>query len=198
MAPPSVSDRRELSGRHGGGDRQPGRGADRGADQRRRQPAVLLLDELVVAATSSISVVFKPGSDPDINQVNVQNRVSQALSLLPQTVTQQGVTVEKHVVGHHDGAVDLFARRPLHVDVHRQLHEPVRPRRAEARARRQSRLRVRPARHRDARVAAARPHGAARHHRAARCATRCRARTRRSASARSAASRRCRARSRRS
>jgi multidrug efflux pump len=39
----------------------------------------------------SINVVFKPGSDPDINQVNVQNRVSQALSLLPQTVTQQGV-----------------------------------------------------------------------------------------------------------
>ncbi len=43
----------------------------------------------------SINVVFKPGSDPDINQVNVQNRVSQALSLLPQTVTQQGVAVEK-------------------------------------------------------------------------------------------------------
>src|SRR5262245_3120279 len=43
----------------------------------------------------SINVVFKPGSDPDINQVNVQNRVSQALSLLPQTVTQQGVSVEK-------------------------------------------------------------------------------------------------------
>ena len=43
----------------------------------------------------AISVVFKPGSDPDINQVNVQNRVSQATSLLPQTVVQQGVTVEK-------------------------------------------------------------------------------------------------------
>jgi multidrug efflux pump len=43
----------------------------------------------------SINVVFKPGSDPDINQVNVQNRVSQATSLLPQTVTQQGVTVDK-------------------------------------------------------------------------------------------------------
>src|SRR4051812_16229928 len=43
----------------------------------------------------SINVVFKPGSDPDINQVNVQNRVSQAQSLLPQTVSQQGVTVEK-------------------------------------------------------------------------------------------------------
>jgi multidrug efflux pump len=43
----------------------------------------------------TISVVFRPGSDPDINQVNVQNRVSQALPLLPQVVSQQGVTVEK-------------------------------------------------------------------------------------------------------
>ncbi|MBT9541264.1 efflux RND transporter permease subunit [Thiobacillus sp.] len=43
----------------------------------------------------SISVVFKPGSDPDINQVNVQNRVSQALPMLPQVVSQQGVTVDK-------------------------------------------------------------------------------------------------------
>ena len=42
----------------------------------------------------SISVVFKPGSDPDINQVNVQNRVSQALPLVPQVVSQQGVTVD--------------------------------------------------------------------------------------------------------
>ena len=42
----------------------------------------------------SISVVFKPGSDPDINQVNVQNRVSQALPLIPQVVSQQGVTVD--------------------------------------------------------------------------------------------------------
>jgi multidrug efflux pump len=43
----------------------------------------------------SISVIFQPGSDPDINQVNVQNRVSQALPKLPQVVAQQGVTVDK-------------------------------------------------------------------------------------------------------
>jgi hypothetical protein len=112
-----------------------------------------------------INVVFKPGSNPDINQVNVQNRVSQALPQLPQTVTQQGVAVEKQVGVDHDGAVDLLSGRPLLVDVHRQLHEPVRARRVEARAGSQPRLGVRPARHRDAGVAAARPHGAARHHR---------------------------------
>ncbi len=43
----------------------------------------------------SISVVFQPGSDPDINQVNTQNRVSQAMSLLPQAVVQQGLSVDK-------------------------------------------------------------------------------------------------------
>jgi multidrug efflux pump len=43
----------------------------------------------------TINVVFKPGTDPDINQVNVQNRVSQAAPMLPQVVTQQGITVDK-------------------------------------------------------------------------------------------------------
>jgi multidrug efflux pump len=43
----------------------------------------------------SINVVFKPGTDPDINQVNVQNRVSQAMPMLPQVVSQQGVVVAK-------------------------------------------------------------------------------------------------------
>jgi hydrophobe/amphiphile efflux-1 (HAE1) family protein len=43
----------------------------------------------------SINVLFKPGTNPDINQVNVQNRVSQATSQLPQAVVQQGITVDK-------------------------------------------------------------------------------------------------------
>ncbi len=43
----------------------------------------------------TINVFFKPGSNPDINQVNVQNRVSQATSQLPQSVVQQGITVDK-------------------------------------------------------------------------------------------------------
>ncbi|MDH5223038.1 MAG: efflux RND transporter permease subunit, partial [Betaproteobacteria bacterium] len=46
------------------------------------------------AGATFINVVFKPGSNPDINQVNVQNRVSQAMPQLPQVVTQQGVTAE--------------------------------------------------------------------------------------------------------
>ncbi|MDH4150115.1 MAG: multidrug efflux RND transporter permease subunit [Betaproteobacteria bacterium] len=43
----------------------------------------------------AIQVFFQPGTNADINQVNVQNRVSQALSQLPQAVVQQGVTVDK-------------------------------------------------------------------------------------------------------
>lgn len=44
---------------------------------------------------ASITVFFKQGVDPDIATVNVQNRVSQATSLLPSEVTQTGVTVRK-------------------------------------------------------------------------------------------------------
>ncbi len=43
----------------------------------------------------SLTVTFAPGTDPDMAQVNVQNRVSQAASLLPDVVSQQGVTVQK-------------------------------------------------------------------------------------------------------
>ena len=34
----------------------------------------------------TINIFFKPGSNPDINQVNVQNRVSQATPQLPQEI----------------------------------------------------------------------------------------------------------------
>ena len=43
----------------------------------------------------NINVYFKQGSDPDMAAVNVQNRVSAALGLLPQEVTRVGVKVEK-------------------------------------------------------------------------------------------------------
>ncbi len=40
-----------------------------------------------------LTVTFQPGVDPDIAQVKVQNRVSQASPLLPPAVTAQGLTV---------------------------------------------------------------------------------------------------------
>jgi hydrophobe/amphiphile efflux-1 (HAE1) family protein len=46
------------------------------------------------AGTYSLTVTFAVGTDPDIAQVNTQNRVSQALALLPQEVQQLGITVQ--------------------------------------------------------------------------------------------------------
>src|ERR1700675_2046287 len=43
----------------------------------------------------SLTVSFELGTDPDINTVNVNNRVQIALSKLPQDVSRQGVTVKK-------------------------------------------------------------------------------------------------------
>src|SRR5882762_6134348 len=47
------------------------------------------------AGTEGLSVTFDINTDPDIDQVNVQNRVSQALSSLPTDVGQFGVTVRQ-------------------------------------------------------------------------------------------------------
>lgn len=44
---------------------------------------------------ASITVFFKQGTDPDMNTVNVQNRVSSALQKMPDAVRQTGVNVMK-------------------------------------------------------------------------------------------------------
>jgi HAE1 family hydrophobic/amphiphilic exporter-1 len=43
----------------------------------------------------TLSVYFKQGTDPDIAAVNVQNRVSKALSQIPQEAVQTGVSTQK-------------------------------------------------------------------------------------------------------
>jgi len=47
------------------------------------------------AGSAQISVTFSKGTNPDIAQVQVQNRVQQAVARLPQQVQQQGLTVTK-------------------------------------------------------------------------------------------------------
>jgi HAE1 family hydrophobic/amphiphilic exporter-1 len=47
------------------------------------------------AGTESLSVTFDIATDPNLDQVNVQNRVSQALSSLPTDISQFGVTVRQ-------------------------------------------------------------------------------------------------------
>src|ERR1700680_560663 len=43
----------------------------------------------------SLTVSFAPGTDPDINTVNVQNRAQLATPLLPQEVQRQGLLIRK-------------------------------------------------------------------------------------------------------
>ncbi|RVT69694.1 efflux RND transporter permease subunit [Agrobacterium sp. CNPSo 2736] len=48
---------------------------------------------------ATITLTFNLGTDPDIAQVQVQNKLSQAEASLPSEVTRQGVTVEKSTTG---------------------------------------------------------------------------------------------------
>src|SRR6202047_2747094 len=43
----------------------------------------------------SLTVTFAPGTDPDINTVNVQNRAQLAIPLLPDEVQRQGLIIRK-------------------------------------------------------------------------------------------------------
>ncbi|MGY9048160.1 MAG: efflux RND transporter permease subunit, partial [Rhodobacterales bacterium] len=51
------------------------------------------------AGGASITLTFETGTDPDIAQVQVQNKLAQATALLPEPVTRQGVTVRKSSSG---------------------------------------------------------------------------------------------------
>ncbi|MDX1784988.1 efflux RND transporter permease subunit [Roseovarius sp. ZX-A-9] len=51
------------------------------------------------AGGASITLTFETGTDPDIAQVQVQNKLAQATALLPEPVQRQGVTVRKSSAG---------------------------------------------------------------------------------------------------
>jgi len=79
-------------------------------------------DMLYMSSTSSnagqysLSVTFAVGTDPDIAQVNVQNRAQLAINLLPAQVAEQGVTVRSRspdflfAIGFYspDGSLDAL------------------------------------------------------------------------------------------
>lgn len=61
-------------------------------------------DMIYMASTSydgayNLNIYFKTGTDNDINLMNVQNKLQQVQSLLPQEVLQQGLTAENKVGG---------------------------------------------------------------------------------------------------
>jgi hydrophobe/amphiphile efflux-1 (HAE1) family protein len=61
----------------------------------------------------TLTVSFELGTDPDINTVNVNNRVQTALSSLPQEVQRQGVTVKKQSSALL-GAIAFYSPRHSH------------------------------------------------------------------------------------
>ena len=82
----------------------PGAGADvvkSTVAQPIKQQVVGVSDMLYMKKTSGAdgsynqTVTFAPGTDPDINTVNVQNRVNLAEAVLPEEVTRSGVSTKK-------------------------------------------------------------------------------------------------------
>ena len=51
------------------------------------------------SGSANVTLTFETGTDPDIAQVQVQNKLSQASALLPEVVQRQGVTVQKSSAG---------------------------------------------------------------------------------------------------
>jgi multidrug efflux pump len=59
-------------------------------------PGLIYMESVTQAnGIGQITLSFQPGTNPDLAQVDVQNRLARATPRLPQAVTQQGVRVEK-------------------------------------------------------------------------------------------------------
>ncbi len=59
-------------------------------------PGLIYMESVAQAdGTGNITLSFEPGTDPELAQVDVQNRLSRATPRLPAAVTQQGVRVDK-------------------------------------------------------------------------------------------------------
>jgi multidrug efflux pump len=59
-------------------------------------PGLIYMESVAQAnGLGQLTLTFQPGTNPDLAQVDVQNRLSRAAPRLPAAVTQQGVRVEK-------------------------------------------------------------------------------------------------------
>jgi len=59
-------------------------------------PGLIYMEAVAQAnGTGNLTLSFEPGTDPDLAQVDVQNRLARATPRLPQAVIQQGVRVDK-------------------------------------------------------------------------------------------------------
>ncbi|NBW26335.1 MAG: multidrug efflux RND transporter permease subunit, partial [Betaproteobacteria bacterium] len=59
-------------------------------------PGLIYMESVAQSdGSGNITLSFQPGTNPDLAQVDVQNRLARATPRLPATVTQQGVRVDK-------------------------------------------------------------------------------------------------------
>ena len=59
-------------------------------------PGLIYMESVSQAnGSGTLTLTFQPGTNPDLAQVDVQNRLGRATPRLPQAVTQQGVRVDK-------------------------------------------------------------------------------------------------------
>jgi len=81
-------------------------------------PGLIYVESVAQAnGSGSITLSFEPGTNADLAQVEVQNRLSRASPRLPSAVTQQGVRVEKSrsnfllftILSSKDGSLDPIA-----------------------------------------------------------------------------------------
>ena len=101
--------------------------------------------------TYTLTVTFAIGTDLDMAQILVQNRVALALASLPQPVQAQGVTVQKKSTAILQivtlSSPDNRLRQPLPQQL--RHHQPAATAGAHPRRRRRHRLRRRPVQHAD-------------------------------------------------
>ena len=103
-----------------------------------------------------LTVTFDIDTDPNIDQVNVQNRMAQAQPNLPTEVTQFGFTMRKSTGLPMMVVVAVLAEQHLRRAVPRQLRQHQHRRRAVSRARRRRSAHLRRRRLRDAHLGEAR------------------------------------------
>ena len=113
IAPPSVTISASYPGRLGADGRGIGHADHRAEHDRARRPDLHGSRPATTTATSVITLTFASGTNPDIAQVQVQNRLQQAVPLLPQIVQQQGISVSKST-GTFLLAIGLRLRRRQH------------------------------------------------------------------------------------
>ena len=121
IAPPAVTISASYPGASARHAAKLGHAGDRAAADRHRQPALFLVVEQFVRPDVTITVTFAPGTNPDIAQVQVQNKVQQATPLLPPKVQQQGIVVVKSQPNTLPGRGDLCRQRQLHEYRHLRL-----------------------------------------------------------------------------